>query len=61
MTQALVVIKEINRLYTACIKTKSQYLKKDYEKQIKVLKKDLKEYCYYKHFNYKELCQKYNI
>lgn len=61
MKQALIVINEIKRLYTACIKSTSPYLKTDYEKKIKSLKTDLKEYCSYKHFNYKGLCNKYNI
>jgi len=30
MKQALIVIKEIKRLYNACIKSKSKYLKNDY-------------------------------
>lgn len=57
----MVVINEIKRLYDGCIVTKSPYLKNDYEKKIKALKRDLKEYCSYKKFNYKELCVKYNI
>ena len=61
MQQALVVVNEIKRLYTACIKSKSPYLKRDYEKKIRSLKRDLKEYCFYRKFNYKKICQEYNI
>lgn len=61
MEQAIVVINEIKRLYTACYESKSQYLRNDYEKKIRSLKKDLKEYCYYKKFDYKKICEDYNI
>ena len=36
-------------------KTYSPYLKQDYQKHLKRLKKDLREYCYYRGFNYKEI------
>lgn len=61
MKQALIVIDEIKRLQMSCIKSKSIYLKKDYSKKIKSLKRDLKEYCFYKKYNYKNICQEYNI
>lgn len=61
MKQAMVVINEIKRLYAACIKSESNYLKTDYSKQIKKLKKDLKEYCGYKNLNYDKLCDEYQI
>lgn len=61
MKQALVVVKEIQRLYAACEKTKSQYLRNDYCKQLKVLKRDLKEYCGYKNIDYNKMCEANNI
>lgn len=61
MKQAMAVIKEIRRLYHGCAVTQSPYLKNDYTKKIKSLKRELKEYCGYKHFNYKELCEMNNI
>lgn len=61
LKQAMIVIKQIKGLYDSCIKSKSPYLKNDYEKKIKSLKKELKEYCGYKHFNYKQLCEMNNI
>lgn len=61
MKQAIAVIKEIRRLYHGCAVTQSPYLKNDYTKKIKSLKRDLKEYCGYKNFNYKQLCEQYNI
>ena len=36
--------------------TKSPYLKKDKEKSIARKKKELKEYCYNKGYNYKKIC-----
>ena len=61
MKQAMVVIKEIRRLYHGRMVTQSPYLKNDYQKKIRALKRDLKEYCSYKHFNYKQLCEMNNI
>lgn len=61
MKQALALINEIKLDYDALIKSKSPYLKKDREKHIKALKRDLKEYCYYKGFNFKYLCEQHNI
>ena len=48
-------IEEINRMYVAVEKTKSQYLKNDYSKNIHRMKKELKTYCGYKGYDYKEL------
>lgn len=48
-------IQEINRLYKAMHKSKSQYLKNDYSKRIHNMKKELKTYCGYRGYNYKEL------
>lgn len=61
MKQALIVIEELKRLYAACIKSESKYLKTDYGKQIKKLKKDLKEYCGYKKIDYEKLCKEYQV
>lgn len=55
----MAVIKEIRRLYH--VVTQSPYLKNVYTKKIKSLKRELKEYCSYKHFNYKQLCEMNNI
>ena len=57
----MVVINQIKGLYDSCIKSKSPYLKNDYEKKIRSLKRDLKEYCFYKKINYKQLCERNNI
>lgn len=48
-------IAEIKRLYGAINKTNSKYLKNDYTKNIKTLKRGLKEYCSYKGYNYNEI------
>lgn len=61
MKQALIVIDEIKRYYSSCLNSNSSYLKRDYEKKIKSLKRDLKEYCFYKNYNYKKICKEYNI
>lgn len=41
-------VAEIERLKTAIAKTKSIYLKRDYEKALKRMQKELKEYDRYK-------------
>ena len=61
MKQALIVIHEIQGYYSAIGKTGSPYLKKDYLKKIGNLKRDLKEYCSYKNYNFKKLCNDYKI
>ncbi len=61
MKQALKVIEEIKSDYRAIEQTKSQYLVNDRLKHIKSLKRDLKEYCSYKGFNYKQLTTEHNI
>lgn len=48
-------IEEINRLYASIKKTNSQYLKNDYSKSIYRMLDELKEYCKYKGYSYKEL------
>ena len=55
MKQAVKVVKEIERLKWAIYKTNSEYLIKDYSKQIVKLIKELKEYCRYKKLNYTEV------
>ena len=55
MKQALKVIEEIKADYRAIEHTKSQNLINDKLKHIKALKRDLKEYCDYKGYNYDQL------
>lgn len=52
-------VEEINRLLTALKKTDSKYLKHDYTKAIKLKTKELKEYCFYKGYDYKEISRRY--
>ena len=42
------MIEEIRRLKEACRKTESKYLKIDYSKRIKKLKKELSEYNFHR-------------
>lgn len=42
-------VSEINRLKEACGKTKSDYLRRDYQKAITRMERELKEYRNYKH------------
>lgn len=42
--QRQMVVDEINRMETAIKKTKSPYLRKDYEKSINYLKNELRDY-----------------
>ena len=58
MKQALIVVNKIKKLETIINNTSSNYLKADYRKQINSLKKDLKDYCFFKHFNYNDLLKK---
>lgn len=58
MKQALIVVNKIKDLEIAINKTTSIYLKQDYRKQINRLKKDLKDYCFYKNYNYNDLLKK---
>lgn len=51
-------LEEIKRLKRAINKTKSQYIKNDYSKNIRKLQKELKEYCQYRGYNYKEIIKK---
>lgn len=55
MQAAKKLIEEIKRQIDACSRTQSDYLKRDYNKSIKRMKKDLREYCFYRGFNYKKI------
>lgn len=48
-------IQDIKRMDDAIKKTNSVYLKKDYQKRIDKAKKDLREYCRLRGFNYNEI------
>jgi hypothetical protein len=54
-------IEEIIRYKQAIERTKSVYLKNDYSKCVRSLKKELKEYCSYRGYNYKEIVKAYKI
>lgn len=58
MKQALIVVKKIKDLEKVINNTNSIYLKQDYRKQINRLKKDLKDYCFFKNYNYNDLLKK---
>lgn len=58
MKQALKVIEQIKAEKKAVESSSSQYLINDRLKHIKALKRDLKEYCSYKGYNYKEIIKK---
>ena len=53
--QAKDIKREIKELEAAIKKTDSPYLKRDYRKKINSLKNDLKDYCYFKKLDYKEV------
>ena len=46
--QREIFVSEIERMEDACRRTKSEYLKRDYQKAIKRMKKELNEYDGYK-------------
>lgn len=48
-------IYEIKRMQYACAISNSPYLKNDYDKKIKSMIRDLKEYCSYKNYNFEEI------
>lgn len=54
-------INEIKRLKAAIEKSNSVYLKNDYSKGIHRLKRELKQYCYFRGYNYKAILHKYKI
>ena len=58
MKQAMIVVNKIKNLELAITKTTSNHLKQDYRKNINRLKKDLKDYCFYKNYNYCDLLKK---
>lgn len=55
------LVNEIKGHYKAITSTSSPYLIKDREKKIKSLKRDLKEYCFYKGYDYRAIEKQYNI
>lgn len=61
MRQALKVIEQIKADYKALETTKSQHLINDRLKHINALKRDLKEYCKYKGYNYDKLIQAVDV
>ena len=58
MKAALRHIDEINTLLKAHKKTESIYLKHDYAKAIRQKQKELKQYCLFKGYDYKELSRR---
>ena len=48
-------LEEIKRLEEAIQRSKSKHLKTDYSKRIARLKKELKEYCYYRGLNFRAI------
>lgn len=48
-------LEEIKTLEEAIQRSKSKHLKTDYSKRISRLKKELKEYCYYRGLNFREI------
>lgn len=54
-------VSNIIRLQTAIRKTNSYYLKNDYSKAIHRLKRELKEYCGLRMYDYKAILRKYEI
>lgn len=55
MKAAMRHVEEINRMKEALKKTNSEHLRIDYSKSIKRKQKELREYCYYRGFDYKRL------
>lgn len=55
MQAAMRQVDEINRLLAAHKKTDSCYLKKDYAKAINRKTKELKQYCLYKGYDFKQI------
>ena len=55
MKAAMRQVTEINRIKEAIKKTKSPHLKRDYEKNLRRLMGELKEYCHYRGFKLKEI------
>ena len=55
MKAAMRQVEEIDRIKEAMRKTKSTYLKNDYAKNLRTLKRELKEYCGYRGFDYQRV------
>lgn len=55
MKQALKVVDEIKRMKAAIDNTNSAYLKNDYAKGIRRLQNELREYCGYRGYCFKEI------
>lgn len=58
MRAAMRQVEEIRRLEQAIGKTKSTYLINDYSKNIRTLKRELREYCGYRGFDYNEVIKR---
>lgn len=58
MRAAMRQVEEIRRLEKAIGKTKSTYLINDYSKNIRTLKRELREYCGYRGFDYNEVLKR---
>lgn len=54
-------IEEIRNYKQAINKSNSAYLKNDYSKKIQRMKNELREYCKYRGFNYKEIIEQYKV
>lgn len=50
-------IEEINRLKMAIKETKSKYLRRDYQKSIRRLESELREYCSYRGLDYETITE----
>ena len=55
MKAAMRQVEEIDRLKEAIRKTNSNYLKNDYAKNMRTLKRELKEYCRYRGIDYQRV------
>lgn len=51
-------IEEINRLKIAIKETKSKYLWRDYQKSIRRLESELREYCSYRGLDYETIAER---
>lgn len=54
-------INEMKVCKKAMMKTQSIYLKNDYAKKFHRMNKELKEYCFYRGYDYKEILKKFNL
>lgn len=53
-------INEIKRYQEAIEKTDSNYLKNDYSKKISRMIKELREYCYYRDYDFTDVLRRLN-